>query len=180
MKRILLALSLFAFGIAPALADFSSGVVSTFARPANTTTYVQNSLVATSATAAGMVMPSFTFSNGANGAAIGRVRLWTNIPSGWDQATFTVRLWAVQPTYTAGDTGPYAIATGTFAHVGTFTCTLKQGGDGAFASCAPLVGSYVAVAVGVTPLYWDLQYTGSTTLTPIAGQVFSLTPELAR
>jgi hypothetical protein len=162
----------------PASAQFVTPTSTTLVRPNNATAYSANAIIASSATAGSVAVPSFTFINGPLGAAIGRVRIWTNITSGWDTVTLTVRLWSIAPTYTNGDGGAYAVATGTAQHIGTFTCTLKQGSDGAWASCAPAVGNF-AVAGG-SPVYWDLQYTGTASLTPAALQQFKLTPELTR
>lgn len=178
MKTRLLALLIAGLFSLPALADFGGGIVSTLTRPANTTAYNASTLVASSATAGSVVVPSFTYASPSPGIAINRVRLWTNVTTGWDTSAFTVRLWSSPPTYTNGDGGTYAVATGTANHLATFTCTLSQGGDGAYGSCAIAVGSFLSTSN--SPIYWDLQYTGSSALTPISGQVFTITPEFAR
>lgn len=180
-RRSLIALIVAAFSSA-AMAYFSSGITSTLTRPNNTTAYAQNTLIASSATPGSIVVPSFAFPSPDNsGAAIARIRLWTSATSGWGGATFTLTLWTAAPTYTNGDTGAYAVATGSAGHVARFTCTLVQYGDGAAGSCIPLTGNFVGQ--GIAPnsqIYWDLQYTGSASLTPIANQTFIVTPETAR
>lgn len=146
-------------------------------RPANTTNYAQNNLIASSTTAGSVVVPSFSVAN--SGAAIPRVRLTTNKTSGWDGVIIRVRLWQSAPTYTNGDGGAYAVATNAFGLLGVFDVTLNQFGDGASGIAAPNNGTAAWIKVPGTSVFWDLQYTGTAALTPASGQTLTLTTELA-
>jgi hypothetical protein len=152
---------------------------STLTRPANTTAYAQNNLVASSVTAGSVTVPSVTAARVTAGSAmLRRFRLTTNKTSGWDGTTFTVRFWSVAPTYANGDGGAYSVSTGAANYLGSANVTLSQFGDGATGIGVPTVGTEIAVklASGSTIL-WDLQYTGSAALTPASGQTFTLIPE---
>ena len=150
----------------------------TLTRPANTTAYAQNTLIASSTTAGSVVVPSFAIANAAGGAAIPRLRLATNKTSGWDGAIIRVRLWTVAPTYSAGDGVAYAVATGAASLAGQYDVTLAQYGDGASGMAASNAGTatWLKLAAG-TAVYWDLQNIGAS-VTPASGQTFTLTAEL--
>lgn len=152
---------------------------SVLTRPADTTAYSQNDLIANNTTAGSVTVPSFAIATSGGGACIGRVRLTTNKTSGWDATTFTMRLWTAAPTYTNGDNAAYAVATGAAGFLASFSVTLSQFADGASGVGAPAVGNNVCpkLASG-TSIYWDLQYTGSASLTPASGQTFTATPEV--
>lgn len=148
-------------------------------RPANTTNYAQNNLVASSTTAGSVSVPSVAIANAAGGALIPRLRLATNKAAGWDTAVIRVRLWSAAPTYTNGDGGAYAVATGAAGFLAQFDVTLSQFGDGAIGAGAPGVGTAAAIKLASgTAIFWDLQYTGSAALTPASGQTFTLTAEV--
>lgn len=147
---------------------------STLTRPANTTAYSSGQLVASSTTAGSIVVPSFTLAGGRG--FIPRLRLATNVTTGWSGAALTVTLWRTAPTYTNGDGGSYAVATGGAARLGAFACTLTQYGDGASGECSVSTGNFATIALpSGTSVYWDIQTGGS--LTPISGQTFTLTAE---
>lgn len=150
---------------------------SSITRPANTTAYAQNNLVASSVTAGSVVVPSFSAAS--SGGAIPRVRLSTNKTSGWDAAVIRVRLWSAAPTYTNGDGGAYAVATGGAGLLAVFDVTLAQFGDGAAGIAAPNNGTAAWVKISGAAVFWDLQYTSAAALTPASGQTFTLTAELA-
>lgn len=149
----------------------------TITRPANTTNYAQNNLIASSVTAGSVVVPSFSVAS--NGGAIPRVRLSTNKTSGWDAVVIRVRLWSSAPTYTNGDGGAYAIATGAAGLLAVFDVTLSQFGDGATGMAAPNSGTAAWIKVSGTSVFWDLQYTSAAALTPASGQTLTLVVELA-
>src|SRR5437660_138343 len=92
--------------------SFSGGSItnpaSTLTRPANTTAYAANQLIASSTTAASIVVPSFATVAGAG--ILPRLRLRTNAPSGWGGINLSINLWSAAPTYTNGDSGAYAPA----------------------------------------------------------------------
>lgn len=151
---------------------------STLTRPANTTNYAQSQLIASSVTAGSVVVPSFAIANSAGGVEIQRLRLRTTATANWG-TTFTVNLWTAAPTYTNGDGGTYAVATGSAGYLCTLNFTLTQFGDGAAGAAAPAVGNACGprLASG-TSIFWDLQYTGSAALTPLNAQTFTLTAEV--
>lgn len=148
---------------------------STLTRPANTTAYSSGQLIASSTIAGSVSVPSFTLPGGRG--FVPRIRLSTSATTGWGgSAVVTVTLWRTAPTYTNGDGGAYAVATGASGRLGQFSCTLVQYGDGASGECSPSVGNFLTIALpsGVS-VYWDVQAAAS--LTPISGQTFTLTPE---
>jgi len=150
---------------------------STLTRPNDTTAYAINDLIASSTTAGSIVVPSFAIANSAGGAIIPRVRVNTNVTTGWGAVNLLVTLWAVAPTYTNGDNGAYAVATGSANRIGQYQVTLTQNGDGADGEGMPNVGNASAVKLASgTAIYWDIQTL--TAATPIANQTFVITPEL--
>lgn len=149
---------------------------STLTRPADTTAYASGDLVASSTTAGSIVVPSFAITNSAGGAIIPRVRLTTNKTSGWGIAV-TVNLWSTAPTYTNGDNGAYAVATGAAGWLCSFAITLMQYADGATGFGSPSVGNAcIAKLASGTAIYWDLQVGAAAT--PASGQTFTLTAEV--
>jgi hypothetical protein len=152
---------------------------STTTRPANTTNYAQNNLVANNTVAASVVVGSVAIANTAGGVLIPRVRLATNKTSGWDAVVLRVRLWSAAPTYSNGDGGAYAVATGAAGLLGMYDCTLAQFADGASGFGVPSSGTVSAIKLASgTSIFYDLQYTGSAALTPASGQTFTITPEM--
>ncbi len=152
---------------------------STLTRPADATAYDQNDLVASSATAGSVVVPSATVARVAAGSfLLRRCRLSTNKTSGWDGAALRVRFWTAAPTYANGDNGAYSVATGAAGYLGRMDVTLEQFSDGACGFGIPSVGSELAVKLASgQAVYWDLQYVGSASLTPASGQTVTLTAE---
>lgn len=151
----------------------------TTTRPANTTNYAQNQLIASSTTAGSVSVSSVAIANSAGGALIPRVRLATNKASGWDATVIRVRLWSTAPTYTNGDGGAYAVATGAAGFLGQYDVTLTQYGDGAIGAGSPSVGNAAVIKLASgTSVFWDMQYISAAALTPASGQTFTLTAEL--
>lgn len=153
---------------------------STLTRPANTTAYSQNDLIASNTTAGSVAVPSVSVARVAAGSCmIRRVRLSTNVTTGWGGAALLVRLWSAAPTYTNGDNGAYAVATGAAGYLGAFNVVLEQWADGAVGAGSPVVGGDVGIKLASGQvIYWDVQTIGSAGLTPISGQTFTLTPEV--
>lgn len=149
---------------------------STLTRPANTTAYAQNDLIASNVTAGSIVVPSLTMVWGE--WVLPRLRLSTNVTTGWSDAVLAVRLWTAAPTYTNGDNGAYAVATGASSFVGRCDVTLSQDADGARGVCVPTVGN--AFIGRGTRIYWDLQLSSAAGMTPISGQTFTLIAEALR
>jgi hypothetical protein len=153
---------------------------STLALPAATTAYTAGQLIANSATAGSVVVPSFAIANTAGGALIPRVRLSTNdaTSTAWGSQTIQVDLWSAAPTFVNGDRGAWSPATGTGNHLAAYSCQMSaEYGDGAFAECAPTVGSVAApkLASG-TAIYWTLQAVTGSGVTG-ASKTFTLTAE---
>ena len=149
---------------------------STLTRPANTTAYAQNNLIANSTTASQVVLPMIAV---ATQIAIPRIRFYTNVTTGWGGAVIRVRFWALPPVYTNGDGGAYVIASGSAkaAIYSGFDVTLTQLADGALGETIPNVGNAVYLGGGYS-VYWDMQLTSSSAVTPISGQQFIMTPEI--
>lgn len=154
---------------------------SVLTRFANTTAYAGTSatpqLIASSTTAGSVVVPSFAIANAAGGAAIPRVTLNTNSTTGWGGVSIIITTWRAAPTYTNGDGGTYAVATGSASRLAQYSCTLTQMGDGASCQAAPLVGTAPATKLASgTSIFWDLQIQSSAT--PISAQTFTLTADV--
>jgi len=162
-------------GNAPAGYGGASSPPSTLTLPAPTTAYSAGNLIANSATAGNVVNPSFAIPP--TGGAIALAELTTNdtTATAWGAQSINIDLWSAAPTWTNGDRGAWSPATGTSVHLGTFTCTMSaEYGDGAFAECAPAVGSFVPIPAGVTTVYWSLQAVTGSGVTG-SGKTFTLT-----
>lgn len=168
--------SSFGATLSPAVTGPTSALTMTSA----TTAVAAGSLIATSATAGSVVVPSFAIANSAGGAAIGRLRLSTNdtTSTAWGGVKLQVDLWLAAPTFTNGDRGAFLPATGTANHLAAFICTMSaEYGDGAYAECIPASGSFVIpkLASG-TSVFWTLQ---AVTLSGVTGasKVWTVTVE---
>jgi hypothetical protein len=123
-----------------------------------TTAYGSNQLIANSSVAGSVVVPSFT-NNG--GVAI-RIRLNINdsTSTAWGNVPINVDWWSAAPTFTNGDRGAFAVATGSTKHIGTFSCTMSaENGDGVYAECAPSVGNAVDMG-GYSTIFWTAETMG--------------------
>lgn len=149
--------------------------VSILTRPTGTSSYAQNNLIASSATAGSIVVPSFNCGSGP--VSITRFRLTSDITTGWGAAVLTISLWLAPPTYTNGDHAAYAVATGSANLLGTWNVTLVQYADGAGGATASFQPLQIMPLTGV--IFWDLQLESSSSLTPISLQTFTLTAECA-
>jgi hypothetical protein len=160
------------------LADTIANPTSTLTRPSNTTAYAIGDLIASSTTAGSITVPSFTAAAfSAGGGIIRRLRLATNKTSGMGSVAMNVHLWASAPTFSNGDNGAYAVATGAANYLGAFTVTLAQMSDGAVGVAVPVVGSDVLFRLGSgQSIYWSLELL--TAFTPSSGQTFTLTAEV--
>ena len=151
----------------------------TLTRPNDTTAYAVGDLVADNTTAGSVAVKSFTASRIATGNGyIDRARLITNKTSGMAAIGMSIRFWSAAPTYTNGDNGAYAVATGNASFLGKMTVTaFEQNADGAVAIATSDTGRGInfSLASGST-IYWDLQI--NSVLTPAANQTFILIPEI--
>lgn len=149
---------------------------STLTRPANTTAYAVGDVISSNTTAGSVVVPSFAIANSAGAAIIPRLRLSSNVTTGWSAISLQVNLWTAAPTYTNGDNGAYAVATGAAGYLGSCQISLNQFGDGAVGVGAISNGANIKLASG-TSIFWDLQIVTGTP-TPTSGQTFTLTAEV--
>ena len=166
---------------AVALSNTITNPTSTLTMTTSTAAYTANQLIANSAAAGSVGVPSFAIATAGGGAIIPRVRLRSNDTTGtaWGGQTIQVDLWTAAPTFVNGDRGAWQIATGSANHIGSYTCgTSPVQGDGVFSECLPQVGSYSAVRLASgTNVFWTLQtLTGSGTTG--ASNVWTLTAEV--
>lgn len=152
---------------------------SSLALTAGTAPYSAGQLIANSSSALSVTNPFFILPPG--GAAISGLRLSTNdeTSTAWGGQTIQVDLWSASPTWQNGDRGAWFPATGTAAHLGSFTCNMSaEYGDGAYAECAPNVGNFgLAKLPGATQIYWSLEAVTGSGATG-AARIFTLTAEL--
>lgn len=143
-----------------------------------TTAYSAGQLIASSATASSIVVPSFIVPPSQDGALFTTPELSTNdsTSTGWGGVTVQLDLWSAAPTFTNGDRGAFALATGSALHIGAFQCTMSAvAGDGAYSECAPTVGSFVMPKLPAgSSVSWTLQAITATGVTG-ASKVFTLT-----
>ncbi len=164
-------------GVSP----FGTNPTSTLTLPASTSAYGAGDLIANSATAGSVVVPSFSIANSAGAAIIPRIRLATNdaTATAWGNQTVQVDLWSSAPTFANGDRGAWVPATGTAAHLGSYTCALSvEYGDGAYSECSPNVGTSTLLKLASgTAIYWTLESLTGSGVTG-AGKTFTLTAEV--
>lgn len=165
--------------VIPAVAAAVSNPTSTLTLPSSTTAYAAGQLIANSATAASVAAPSFAIQSPGS-AIIPRLRLTTNdaTATAWGGASIQVDLWSVAPAFVNGDRGSWSIATGSGSHLGAYSCTMSvEYGDGAYAECAPTVGTIsVPKLASGSAIYWTLQAASGSGVTG-ASKVFTLTAE---
>lgn len=155
---------------------------SSFTMTSTTTAYTAGQLIANSATAGSVVVPSFNLQNGGgNFTAISRGRLQINdsTSTAWGAQTITVDLWSAAPTLTNGDRGTYSPATGTAYHLGSLSCTMSsEYGDGVYSECLVAVGNFISVPLyNPTLIYWTATATTGSGVTG-ASKTISFTPEI--
>ena len=148
---------------------------SVLTRPADANAYVQNDLIASSTTAGSIVVPSFTFGGALMPAILRNFRLLTSKTSGMSAFQGLVEFWSTAPTFTNGDNGAYAVATGAARWLGSCTTTIMtQVADGAYCS------GEVTIGIESNVTYWTLKEADATGFTPASGQTFTLIPEFFR
>jgi len=182
IRRIFLAIV--AIGVVQVCAPVCAQTPSRATNPSSSLTltggtapYAAGQLIANSSTGFSVTNPFFVLPPG--GAAIARLRLSTNdaTSTAWGGQIIQVDLWSASPTWTNGDHGAWAPATGTGSHLASFICAMSpEYGDGAYAECAANVGSPGKLP-GATQIYWSLQAITGSGLTD-SGRTFTLTAEL--
>lgn len=150
---------------------------SVLTRPANTTAYSAADLIANNTTAGSITVPSVTIARTSGGnAKLNRLRLLTNKTSGMGSINIAVELWSAAPTFTNGDNGAYAVATGAANYLGSTQFSFTQVADGAYAT-APIVDGPLAIDLASgTDIYWTAQTLSA--FTPASGQTFTLIAEV--
>ena len=159
---------------------------STLTMTATTTAYGVNTYIAP----ANAVIPSFTLL-APGSALVPRLRLSVNdtTSTSWGGTTVQVDLWSCAPTFQNADRGAWSPATGAGSggpfgggcHLGTYSCIMSAVyGDGAYAECAPVVGTVSAPRVSTTyaaaVVYWTLEAVSGSGVTG-ASKVWTLQPE---
>jgi hypothetical protein len=147
--------------------------------PATTTAYTAGQLIANSATAGSVIVPSISIPGAFRSAMISRGRLSTNdaTSTAWGAQTVTVDLWSVAPTFTNGDRGAWSPATGTANHLGALTCVMSaEYGDGAYAECSLAVGQAAIAVPASGVIYWTLNASTGSGVTG-ASKTFTFTLE---
>lgn len=155
---------------------------STLTLTSATTAYAAGQAITNSATAGSITVPSFSIPNAAGGFIQARGRLYINDPTatGWGGVIVQIDEWSAAPTYSTGDRTTVSYATGSAAHLASFSCTMSSVyGDGVYAECAPTVGTAPSIKLpSGTSVYWTAQAVGATGVTG-ASKVMTWVPELA-
>lgn len=165
-------------------------VKSTLIRPANTTAYVQNALIASSASASALIVPSFSFS-ALLSPDIEAIELSDGLLFSSSEdvatATFGIDLWiGPAPTFVNGDGGAYSVASGMPSWVGggitvvtASTESTQRGLDGRgsrFAIFGINDNQPFQLAIGRNQLlYWSMFELDATGFTPVASAAYTLT-----
>ena len=166
-------------------------IQSTLIRASGTTAYSQNDLIASSATAGSLVVPQFGLAAGAGLSfeffEITRGILYTNLTTGFTTFQGHIDLWGgAPPTFTNGDNGAYAVATGAANYLGCLTTEIssayKVAGDGTFLDAKPGVAFVNGASAeqicfplnDALPVFWSLREIDATGFTPITLQAFTL------
>ncbi len=159
------------------IAGVESNPTSTLTLTSATTARSANTLVANNATAGSIVVPSLTLTN--PGALIPRLRLSINdaTSTAWGAVSVQIDLWSAAPTFTNGDGGAFAVATGAANHLGSYTGTFSAvAGDGVYAELAPVVGTVSAPRLAAPTIYWSMIAVSATGVTG-ASKTVTLTAE---
>ena len=127
----------------------------------STTAYSVGNLVASSATAGSVVVPSFAIANSAGAGQICSLDLTSDdsASTAWGGVTVQIDLWRTAPTFTNGDHAAYVIATGSANFIGTLTGTYgPAAGDGAYARLVPVTGDcFRPKLASGTSIFWTEQ-----------------------
>ena len=154
-----------------------------FQRPANTTQYAQNELVANSATAGDVVPMRFGISPTRGKGRVVRVRFFTDNEA-VTTATFNLHLFSRAPVPTNGDNGAFAVSTAAY-FVGTVACDLATGAfvtttdkHKGFVITGGLGFDLLMEADGAEALYGLIETASGATYTPASGETFKVTLEI--
>jgi len=148
-----------------------------FTRPADTTAYAANDLVANSTTAGSVDAMSLTIGRIAAGSAMLRRAKLHKSGTSVTNANFRVHLFRADPTtVTNGDNGAFSVS-GVADYLGAFDVNIGQAfTDGAAGFGVPTVGGEIAIKLASGQvIYALLQALGA--YTPASAEVFTLTVE---
>jgi hypothetical protein len=121
--------------VLPEVASAIGNPTSTLSLTSSTTAYSAAQLVANNATAGSVTVPSFALPSNNVDALIPRLRLSINdsTSTAWGSVGVQIDLWSAAPTFSNGDRGTFAIATGSASHLGAYTGVFSAvGGDGVY------------------------------------------------
>jgi hypothetical protein len=162
-------------------------ISSVLTRPNDTTAYTANDLIASSVTAGSVVVPSFPAlpNLSAEGLRIEHGIIRTSLVTGFTTSQLSIDLWSAAPTFTNGDNGAYAVATGAANWLGRLTSAVSDAFSGGVADGGALdVHPGTAYVAGVYPdmifipinrnasIFWSLRDVVG--FTPAALQTFTL------
>lgn len=153
-----------------------------FSRPANTTQYAQNELVANSATAGSVAPMRFSVEGLRGKGRVVRAVVFTDNEA-VTTATFNLHLFSRAPVPTNGDNGAFAVSTAEY-FIGTVACDLATG---AFVTTTDKAKGFVITGgLGFDKLrddqggaiYGLLETASGATYTPASGETFKVTLEI--
>jgi hypothetical protein len=139
-----------------------SNASSSLTLSSSTADYGVSTLIGSSSTAGvnNASIGNQTLNIGSLGGAtvIPRIRISFNDAS-WAGQTIQIDLWTSLPTFTNGDRGAWALATGSGSHLASYQGVLSAAaGDGVYAECDVTTKAYPTVKVaGVQTIYWTAQ-----------------------
>ena len=144
-------------------------------RPADTTAYAANDLVANSATAGSVVPLSWSVGRYSGGSVCIRRGKLSKTATSTTNASFRLHLYTSSPTVTNGDNGVWVSTES--GYLGAIDITV----DRAFSASAagigvPVAGSEINAVLTGTTLYGLLEARGA--YTPASGEMFTVTLEL--
>lgn len=148
-----------------------------FTRPADTTAYAANDLVANSTTAGSVVPLEMTNNTFLGGAYIRRARLYKSGTS-VTNTSFRVHIYKSSPTPANGDNG--AFSTNNVAdYLGALDVTIDRAfTDGSFGVALPMIGNEINFTDSTDDIFALIE--AKAAYTPASGEVFTLTLELHR
>ena len=163
----------------PAAGSVIGNFTSTLTLTSSTSAYSAGQLIANSATAGSVSVPSVFLPQGAKAALIPRLRVSINdaTSTAWGGVAIQIDLWSAAPTFANGDRGAFLPATGAASHLGAYSCTMSaEYGDGVYAECAPNAGAVAATYVSASAIYWTAQTLSASGVTG-ASKTMTLTAE---
>lgn len=156
---------------------FAANPSASFTRPADTTQYAVNDLVANNTTAGSVSVPSVAGVRTAAGSAlIRRVKLHKSGTS-LTSANFRIHFFKTAPTVANGDNGVFS-PNNVANYCGAMDVTMTQAlSDGAVGFGVPTIGSEIIIKLASGTSFFML-IEALNTYTPVSAEVFTITPEV--